>query len=695
MRFKALLIILTLLPHLLIGAQSADYPTLDALSELDVPYYSYADMIRRISDVDISFTPPSSPPDYQIGDQESFYLPTDDSYEQDSQTLELRAMTDQVLIWVQDSALYSPTRAQRLAEHVENQIMRPLQDLFQYQEPPGVDGDPRLTIAMILAPDLSAPGFFPPWHAIPRKLSDESNQREMLVVNLNYDDLYDNYDQYLAEIIAHEYQHILLHHRDDNEDLWLDEAFSNYAEHYTSGPGHGFDGVYQHSDAFLVLPSTPLVNWEAGLEPFPKYGAGALFLIYLAENFGEEVITRLHAESADGWRAVDKVMREYADLSADEVFANWALANYFLAADRGHGYPTTDSLLTSPEPRAILRSYPATYSGSLKQYSSDYLAFVDLQGADKLSLRLTQAPEARLLYNPPFEGDHFYYAVAEATSNPKLTREIDLRSASRAELEFRLSFELEPHLEFAYVEVSTDGGDEWWLLSGRHTVDESRYGRFYDDGYTGNSGGWLRERISLSRYVGRRILLRFETYSNTRTKYRGLAIDDLRIDAIDYQDGFESPDDAWIADGWIRTDNRLPNNTWLQVVQDTGDSLHVSRALLSGPGDLTVDILPGVSQALVAISPVTPVTSLPTDYTLEANLLDADGNVMDFSRHCSVTTRAGLNFRASPNGNKIGVVPEGATFNALDWQGDWVMVEYAGKTGWISASYVTQTGTCP
>ncbi|MCY3782018.1 MAG: hypothetical protein OXG78_17015, partial [Chloroflexi bacterium] len=448
MRFKALLIILTLLSHLPIAAQSADFPTLDALSELDVPYYSYEDMIRRISHSDIRFTPASSPPVYQVGDRESFYLPVDDSYEGVAQTFELRAMTDQVLIWVEESAPYSHRRAQRLAEHVESRIILPLQDLFQYEEPPGVDGDPRLTIAMILAPDLSTAGFFPPWHALSRKASDDSNQREMIMVNLAFDEQYDNFDQYLAELIAHEYQNILMYHRDKNEDLWLEEAFSSYAQHYTSGRGHGFDGVYQSVDAFLAAPSTPLVNWEAGVELPPKYGAGALFMIYLAENFGDDVITQLYAESADGWRAVDKVMREYAGLSADEVFANWALANYFLDADRGYGYPATDSLLSPPQPRITLRSYPAAHSGSLEQYSSDYLA-LDLRGADKLSLRLTQAEEARLLYTPPFEGDHFYYAVAETTSNPKLTREIDLRSVRWAELEFRIAFELKSHLEFA------------------------------------------------------------------------------------------------------------------------------------------------------------------------------------------------------------------------------------------------------
>ena len=122
----------------------------------------------------------------------------------------------------------------------------------------------------------------------------------------------------------------------------------------------------------------------------------------------------------------------------------------------------------------------------------------------------------------------------------------------------------------------------------------------------------------------------------------------MRIETIGFHDSFESPDDGWIAEGWIRTDNRLPNNTWLQVAQGTHDGIEVSRSLISGSGDLSVDILPGVSQVLVAVSPVVPQTSLPTEYKLEMNLLNAAGEIMAVSRECTVTTTHVLNYRDAP-----------------------------------------------
>ena len=53
-----------------------------------------------------------------------------------------------------------------------------------------------------------------------------------------------------------------------------------------------------------------------------------------------------------------------------------------------------------------------------------------------------------------------------------------------------------------------------------------------------------------------------------------------------------------------------------------------------------------VSQALVAISPIVPQTSLETQYSLEVNLIDADGALMAANRAiCTVTTTHALNFR--------------------------------------------------
>ena len=466
--------------------------------------------------------------------------------------MELRGMTENVLIWVEESASYSRYQAQALAERVEAEILQsPAASYSNYTEPPGVDGDPRLIVAMTHNAEWSAQGTFVRVHTLPRIVFSESNQREMLVINLANEDGSYLHDDFMAEGIAHEYQHILLYHRDPTEELWLNEALSEFVTYYVYGPG----GILWWSENFLGAPNIGLTNFHAGASPEAKYVAGALFMVFLAEQYGYEIVGRLHAESADGWRAVDKVLHESAGVSAEEVFADWVLANYFLDAERGFGYQSLDPLPESPQPTQTLRAFPALHSSSLPQYSSDYLE-VDIRGADKLWLRLTQATDAHLINVSPYEGDHFFYAATIERGNSRLTREIDLYTNRRAWLEFRIWYDLEQNFEYGFVEISTDGGETWSVLPGQHTTDENHYGRFHDDGYNGRSGGWLRERIDLLQYAGMKFLLRFHVVSDGFTSYRGMAIDDLRIDAIDYHDGFESPDDAWIEEGWIRTDNR-------------------------------------------------------------------------------------------------------------------------------------------
>ena len=450
--------------------------------------------------------------------------------------------------------------------------------------------------------------------------------------------------------------------------------------------------VTHFAESFLEAPHTKLTTMYTTEELYAEYGAGALFLIYIAEQFGNEVIAQLHAEAVDGWPSVDKVLREYAGASAAEVFADWVLANYFMNAEGGYGYQNLETVLVAAQPSALLSEFPARHSGSLSQYSSEYIA-VSTRGADKLSLQLTQDPFARLFEGRPAEGAYVYYAVTSDQSNSRLTRTIDLFRMRPLWLEYQIWHDLEEHLEYAYVEVSKDGGETWDILKGQHTQD-NRGKRFYPDGYTGKSGGWLQERINISEYEGRRILLRFEVYSERETNFRGLAIDDLRIDAIGLHDGFETADDAWQEEGWVRTDNRLPQQTWVQVVQETPKELHVTRSLMTESDEILVDLQPDAWAAHIAISAIVPRSSLDTDYSLEVRLFDLEGAPMTTALECRVTTTHGLNHRAVPNGQKIGLLPQGATVTALDRRQGWYRVAYDGKFGWISGDYTRSQSDC-
>ena len=419
-----------------------------------------------------------------------------------------------------------------------------------------------------------------------------------------------------------------------------------------------------------------------------------MFILYLAERFGEGILPALLQDKANGWSSVGNALRGYTAVSADEVFADWALANYFLDFRRGYGYSALEADLPPPAPSASYNSFPAEHEGSLPQYSTEYI-MIDARGGGKLNLRLRQDQDARLIDEDSIEGDHFYYAVTSDDGNSTLTRAFDLPAVNRASLDFRVWHDLDSGNEYGFITISQDDGATWQNLSSNFTQPTEVYRDHYRTGYTGKTANWLPDTISLSAYAPGRVLLRFEVNSSYATNYAGMAIDDLRIRTIDYHDGFETPDDSWVADGWVRTDNRLPNKTWLQVAQDTGDRLHVSRQLMRGSGDMTIDLLPGARQAIVAVSPIVRHTSLKTKYRLAFDLLNAAGEIMRISRDCAVTTTHALNFRATPNGERIGLLPAGATVDALDRQGDWFMVDYTGRQGWIHGDYVHKAGDCP
>ena len=526
MRIQSLLLLLALSLHWPALSQDADFPTLAALAELEIPAFSYSEMVGRMSDMDPTHVPPASPPEYEIGARDSFWLSFGDDYERKYVTVELRGMTERVLIWAQTTLSYPNWRAHALAKHLESAVLDPMQRLFQFAEPPGVDGDSRLIVAMIYDPDGSQLGYFSDIYTRPKKFNAHGNEREMLVVNLALDDEYDFFDEILIDVVAHEYLHVLHHHRDFGEELWLDEALASYAGFQASKPYLSRSVEHIVADSFLEAPETGLTQWQTDEERAAKYGAGFLFIMHLTQRFGNDIAARLLAEQSNGWQSVDKVLREEAQVSADDVFADWVLTNYFLDAGRGYGYRELDADLKRPEPSASYNSFPAAHQGELPQYSSDYL-IVDARGADKLHLRLSQAAEAKLMAPIVNDGKQVYFAVPTDMGHNRLTRHFDLSQTNAAHLKYNIWYDLDYDGEYAFVTLSEDEGKTWRTLRGRSATSSTAYYDYYPDGYTGRSRYWRAEQINLSKYAPGKIILRFELMSDFATKYRGLAIDNL------------------------------------------------------------------------------------------------------------------------------------------------------------------------
>jgi len=204
-------------------------------------------------------------------------------------------------------------------------------------------------------------------------------------------------------------------------------------------------------------------------------------------------------------------------------------------------------------------------------------------------------------------------------SDTRLTRAFDLTGVSRATLRFWTWYHIEEGWDYAYVTVSTDGGARWTPLTGPRMTTEDPHDNAYGPGYTGESGGWVEETIDLSPYAGQEILLRFEHITDDAMTQPGLVVDDIRIPEIGYNEDFERDDGGWLSEGWLRMDNRLPQDFLVQVVQPGAANGPVTRLL--GPGDAsqgewTITVGGRAGDAAILVAGLTPVTTEPARYDL-------------------------------------------------------------------------------
>ena len=235
---------------------------------------------------------------------------------------------------------------------------------------PDVDGDPRIII--VLLDILDSPftgttviGYF-----------DVDNQsppasREIVYVDVNPLDI----EGTLARAtLAHEFQHMLHWHADPDEDKWLDEGCSEYAE-LACGYKDTTEAV---ANAFLDVPNTSLTVWED--LPF-DFDQAFLYMTYFAQRFGDDAVRSLVGETANGVESVDLVLSELglADRFND-TFAEWTVA-LFLDGDGNNGLSRVDVR----RPLATTVSLPAdNINRKARLWGADYL---DLEGnLDALSV---------------------------------------------------------------------------------------------------------------------------------------------------------------------------------------------------------------------------------------------------------------------------------------------------------------------
>jgi immune inhibitor A len=172
----------------------------------------------------------------------------------------------------------------------------------------------------------------------------------------------------------------------------------------------------------------------------------------------------------------------------------------------------------------------------------------------------------------PHSGENMWWSNNDANwADYRLGNTFDLTGATTpAIFTFWTDYVIEELWDYAFVEVSTDGGASWVQLPDMDglTTNDDPFGRLVDfgglqNGITGSSHGWIQMGFDLSAYVGSSVDLRFRSATDAAFVERGMFVDDVAIDAIDYTDDFEAGDGGWVNDaqafvgepgaGWIMT----------------------------------------------------------------------------------------------------------------------------------------------
>ena len=540
---------------------------------------------------------------YAVGRTDAFWvvdLIDEDVYQVEA---ELAYVSDHAYWYIEKGLEPSEEALGRTVGAFEETIFQVVASRFGSRWRPDDGGEARITI--LNARLRGAVGYFNSSDLYPPEVYPYSNEREIVYMDLHALPL--GSAAYLGAL-AHELQHAAHWAGDPDEESWVNEGLSEVAKGM-AGYDLSFTGF------FLSSPGTTLTTWPShGASSLPHYGASGLFFEYLAQHYGgHDRLGGLVDRPEDGIEGVNAYLASlgYSETFRD-VFRDWLATNY-LDALRIDPY-NYDDLEISIRPGRTMTE-PSTVRTSSPQYAGEYIEVRLPEGDARLTFQ--GQSETRLLPADAFSGSHCWWGNRGDSIDSTLTKALDLTGVDSATLRFRAWYSIEEQWDYAYVEVSEDGGETWDILQGNHSSPENPLGLSFGHGYTGSSDGWLQESIDLTPYAGGSVLLRFEYVTDSAINEEGICIDDIAVPEIGFFDDAET-EGVWTAAGFVRTDNRLPQGYTVQVVL-LGDETSVVEMPVDGAGNGSLALQgfgESLGKAVVIIAPTAPRTTQPASWVL-------------------------------------------------------------------------------
>jgi hypothetical protein len=595
--------------------ESVSSDTLETLNLTLVPENDPYDLACRLKGVcDVPRTVPGTT--YKVGDTEQFWITNNDTAKHRQITARLVYITPHSYFWAEEGARYNESDVKRLMDTFEEKIYPTDREFFGNENNPGIDGDPRIFVIYASGLGSGVAGYFNSSDSFHPLVKEYSNAHETYMLSTTQDLA----DEFTYGVLAHEFVHMIQFASDRNDATWMTEGFADVGMFLN---GYSVGG---HDWAYTLDPDLQLNTWGDSMEDNgPHYGQSFLYLAYFLDRFGEEATKALNTNPENDLSGVDDTLADLgiADpltgeiVTADDVFMDWAAALYLNDERVGDGrytyynYPDvprtsdTDTITTCPQP-------PREFKVS--QYGIDY---INISCAGDYTLRFSGSTGIRLLPTEVHSEKYAFWSNKGDESDMTLTREFDLTGVSGpVAISYWTWYDIEEDWDYFYVEASTDG-QRWEILKTPSGTDYNPSGNSYGWGYTGASGGWIEETVDLSKFAGKNILIRFEYVTDAAVNGEGLLLDDVRVEAIGYRSDFETDDGGWLAEGFARVENVLPQTYRLSLIL-RGETTTVTEIKLDPDQSVEFPLsLRAGDEAILIVTGTTRFTTLPASYRIE------------------------------------------------------------------------------
>ncbi len=256
-------------------------------------------------------------------------------------------------------------------------------DVETFGTPPDFDNDPKIIILVLDIQDAFAAGsgwvggyfYSLNQYADGTFSGRRSNEAEIYYIDSDPTDLNDSSGLTDAlSTTAHEFQHMIHWGKDNDELTFVDEGCATAAEVVC-----GFS-IYSQG-YFTSNPNRYLFEWagSSSEEVFQDYARSARWTVYLDEQFPNNYLHKLVAESKNGIDGIDEALKSYTPSTSRrflDIFEDWCVANYLndKTVDNTYGYDYSPLPAVDPE-NTYIDPNVSTIQDTVQNLAAQYICF--------------------------------------------------------------------------------------------------------------------------------------------------------------------------------------------------------------------------------------------------------------------------------------------------------------------------------